>query len=104
MYQESHQYEKAAPELEKAVSLKADDAGLQINLGNAYLNLGQDDKALAAFDRAVQISATPEVWNDIAYQLSLKQVHLDRAQQYAEPPVTAIANAFRNLTMSQLSA
>ncbi len=103
MYQESHQYDKAAPELEKAASLKADDAGLQINLGNAYLNLGQDDNALAAFDRAIQISATPEVWNDIAYQLSLKQVHLDRAQQYAESAVTAIANALRNLTLDQLS-
>jgi tetratricopeptide (TPR) repeat protein len=103
MYQESHQYDKAAAELEKAASLKGDDAGLQINLGNAYLNLGQDEKALAAFDRAVQISATPEVWNDIAYQLSLKQVHLDRAQQYAESAVTAIANALRNLTVDQLS-
>ena len=103
MYQESHQYEMAVPELEKAASLKADDSGLQINLGNAYLNLGQDDKALAAFDRAIEISATPEVWNDIAYQLSLKQVHLDRAQQYAESAVTAIANALRNLTIDQLS-
>jgi tetratricopeptide (TPR) repeat protein len=103
MYQESHQYEKAAAELEKAASLKGDDAGLQINLGNAYLNLGQDDKALAAFDHAIQISATPEVWNDIAYQLSLKQVHLDRAQQYAESAVTAIANVLRNLSLDQLS-
>ena len=103
MYQESHQYDKAVPELEKAASLKADDSELQINLGNAYLNLGQDDKALAAFDRAIEISATPEVWNDIAYQLSLKQVHLDRAQQYAESAVTAIANASRNLTIDQLS-
>ncbi len=103
MYQESHQYDKAVPELEKAASLKSDDSGLQINLGNAYLNLGQDDKALAAFDRAVEISATPEVWNDIAYQLSLKQVHLDRAQQYAESAVTAIANALRNLTIDQVS-
>ena len=103
MYQESHQYEKAATELEKAASLRSDDSGLQINLGNAYLNLGQDEKALAAFDRAIQISATPEVWNDIAYQLSLKQVHLDRAQQYAESAVTAIANALRNLSLDQLS-
>jgi tetratricopeptide (TPR) repeat protein len=103
MYQEAHQYEKAAPELEKAVSLKPDDAALQINLGDSYLNLGQDEKALAAFDRAVQISATPDVWNNIAYQLSLKQVHLDRAQQYAESAVTAITNALRNLSLDRLS-
>jgi tetratricopeptide (TPR) repeat protein len=103
MYAEAHQYDKAAAELEKAVSLKPDDAPLQISLGDAYLNLGQDDKALAAFDRATQISATPEVWNNIAYQLSLKKAHLDRAQQYAESAVTAVANGLRNLSLDQLS-
>ncbi|HZR65202.1 MAG TPA: DUF3857 domain-containing protein [Terriglobales bacterium] len=103
MYAEAHQYDKAAPELEKAISLKSDDAALQISLGDAYLNLGQDDKALAAFDRATQISATPEVWNNIAYQLSLKKAHLDRAQQYAESAVTAVANSSRNLSLDQLS-
>ena len=103
MYQESHQYEKAVPELEKAVSLKSDDASLQINLGDAYLNLGQDDKALAAFDKATQISATPDVWNNIAYQLSLKNAHLDIAQRYAESAVTAVANSSRNLSLDQLS-
>ena len=103
MYQESHQYEKAVPELEKAVSLKSDDASLQISLGDAYLNLGQDGKALAAFDKATQISATPDVWNNIAYQLSLKGAHLDRAQQYAESAVTSIATSLRNLSLDQLS-
>jgi tetratricopeptide (TPR) repeat protein len=103
MYSEAHQYDKAVPELEKAVSLKQDNAFLHINLGDAYLNLGQDDKALAAFDRAVEISATPEVWNNIAYQLSLKKVHLDRAQQYSESAVAAVSAALRNVTLDQLS-
>ncbi|HEX6805073.1 MAG TPA: DUF3857 domain-containing protein [Terriglobales bacterium] len=103
MYQESHQYDKAAPELEKAVSLKPDDAALQISLGDCYLNLGQDDKALAAFDKATQLSATSDVWNNIAYQLSLKGAHLDRAQQYAESAVTAVANSLRNVSLDQLS-
>lgn len=103
MYQESHQYEKAVPELEKAVSLKPDDASLQISLGDAYLNLGQDDKALEAFNHATEISATPEVWNDIAYQLSLKGTHLDRAQQYAESAVSTVSNALRNLSLDQVS-
>jgi Tfp pilus assembly protein PilF len=103
MYSEAKQYDKAVPELEKAVSLKSDNAFLQINLGNAYLNLGQDDKALTAFDRAVDISATPEVWNDIAYQLSLKKSHLDRAQQYSESAVAAVSAALRNATLDQLS-
>ena len=65
---------EAAPELEKAASLTPDNPELQVSLGDAYLNLGQDDKALATFDHAVELSATPLVWNNIAYQLSLKKI------------------------------
>jgi tetratricopeptide (TPR) repeat protein len=43
------------------------------------------------------------VWNNVAYQLSLKKVHLDRAQQYAESAVAATAAALRNLSLDQLN-
>ena len=103
MYSEWHKYAEAAPELEKAASLVPDNPELQVSLGDAYLNLGQDDKALATFDHAVEISATPLVWNNIAYQLSLKKTHLDRAQQYAESAVSATTAALRNLTLDRLT-
>jgi tetratricopeptide (TPR) repeat protein/transglutaminase-like putative cysteine protease len=103
MYSEWHKYAEAAPELEKAASLLPDNPELQVSLGDAYLNLGQDDKALATFDHAVEISATPLVWNNIAYQLSLKKTHLDRAQQYAESAVSATTAALRNLTLDRLT-
>jgi tetratricopeptide (TPR) repeat protein len=103
MYAEWHKYADAVPELEQAASLTPDDALLQVNLGDAYLNLGQDEKALAAFDHAVELSATPVVWNNIAYQLSLKNSHLDKAQQYAESAVAATAAGLRNLRLEQLS-
>ncbi len=103
MYAEWHKYSDAVPELEKAVSLAPEDPSLQVSLGDAYLNLGQDEKAIAAFDRAVEISATPLVWNNIAYQLSLKNSHLEKAQQYAESAVAATSAALRNLTVDQVS-
>jgi tetratricopeptide (TPR) repeat protein len=103
LYSEQHKYDQAVPEFEKAAVLSPDDPLLQVSLGDACLNLGQDDKALAAFDRALEISATPVVWNNIAYQLSLKQTHLDRAQQYAESAVAATVAASRNLTLEQLN-
>jgi tetratricopeptide (TPR) repeat protein len=103
MYSEWHKYAEAAPELEKAASLTPDNAELQVSLGDAYLNLGQDDKALATFDHAVELSATPIVWNNIAYQLSLKKSHLDRAQQYAESAVSATTAALRNVTLDRLT-
>ena len=103
MYTEWHKYDLAAPELEKAASLTPDNPELQVSLGNAYLNLGQDDKALATFDHAVEMAATPLVWNNIAYQLSLKKSHLDRAQQYAESAVSATTAALRNLSLDRLT-
>jgi tetratricopeptide (TPR) repeat protein len=103
MYAEWHKYDLAAPELEKAASLTPDNAELQVSLGDAYLNLGQDDKALATFDHAVELSATPVVWNNIAYQLSLKNSHLDRAQQYAESAVSSTAAALRNISLDRLT-
>jgi tetratricopeptide (TPR) repeat protein len=103
MYEEWHKYKEAVPELEKAASLSPDSAELQVSLGDAYLNLGQDEKALAAFDHAVELSATPLVWNNIAYQLSLKKAHLDRAQQYAESAVSATAAALRNVSLDRLT-
>ena len=103
MYAEWHKYDLAVPELEKAISLTPDSAELQVTLGDAYLNLGQDAKALATFDHAVELNATPLVWNNIAYQLSLKGSHLDRAQQYAESAVSATAAALRNISLDYLS-
>jgi tetratricopeptide (TPR) repeat protein/transglutaminase-like putative cysteine protease len=103
MYAEWHKYNLAAAELEKAAALTPDNAELQVSLGDAYLNLGQDDKALATFDHAVELAATPLVWNNIAYQLSLKNSHLDRAQQYAESAVSATATALRNLSLDRLT-
>src|ERR1700741_1038963 len=103
MYSEWHKYDLAAPELEKAASLSPESAELQVSLGDAYLNLGQDDKALATFDHAVELSATPLVWNNIAYQLSLKKAHLERAQQYAESAVSATAAALRNISLDRLT-
>jgi tetratricopeptide (TPR) repeat protein len=68
-----------------------------ISLGQAQLELGDDAKALASFDRAVRLSPSPGAWNNIAYQLSLKNVHLDMAQQYAESAVASTAATLRNL-------
>ena len=107
MYAEWHKYDLAVAELEKAAAVTQDTdpgaAELQVSLGDAYLNLGQDDKALATFDHAVELAATPLVWNNIAYQLSLKDSHLDRAQQYAESAVSATAAALRNVSLDRLS-
>jgi tetratricopeptide (TPR) repeat protein len=103
MYAEWHKYKEAVPELEKAASINNRNALLQTSLGDAYLNLGEDDKALAAFDRAVELAPAPPVWNNVAYRLSEKKTHLDRAEQYAESALSTTVAAARNLTLDEVT-
>lgn len=104
VYLEQEKYVEAVPELEKAASLTPDNAETQVRLGEAYLNAGQDEKAMAAFDNALKISAKPAIWNNIAYQLARKKVHLDVARRYADSAVTSTAAALGTLSLDQLSA
>ncbi len=104
MYLEQHQDEKAAPELEKSASLNPDNSSLQVQLGKVFLRLKRTDDARAAFARAVQLTPEPGTWNNVAYELTLGGVDLDRAQQYAESAVSAIAAASRNLDVDNADA
>jgi tetratricopeptide (TPR) repeat protein len=101
-YLEWHKYEEAVPELEKAAAISPERAEVQVRLGQAYLNLGQDEKAMEAFDKAGKTSATALIWNEIAYQMALKNAHLDIARRYAESAVSSTAARLRNLTLDQI--
>jgi len=103
IYLQQRRYAEAVAELEKATVLNPDNAALQVALGRAYLNLNQNDKALATFDRAVEMAPSPQVWNDVAYELALHNLQLDRAEQYAESAVAATAAALRNVELDRLT-
>jgi len=103
MLVEWRKYKDAVPELEQAISLNPDqETEYQISLGRAYLNLNQQDKAMASFDRAVKAEPGQRTWNDVAYFLALSNVQLEKAQQYAESAVTAIENELRNAELTHL--
>src|SRR5262249_4924492 len=99
---EQKKYSDAASELEKAVSITPEDSRAHVMLGRAQLNLGDSEKALASFDKAVELAPAHYTWNEIAYELSLRKVHLDRAQQYSESAVTTTSALLRNVELEQL--
>jgi tetratricopeptide (TPR) repeat protein len=100
---ERRKYKEAVPELEQAIALDPEEEYLYVSLGRAYLNLGQTDKADEAFDKATKLAPEAGVWNDVAYNLALSNVQLDKAQQYAESAVTEIATELRNVELSGLT-
>jgi tetratricopeptide (TPR) repeat protein len=83
--------------------LTPDNAEAQVRLGEVYLNVGQDEKAMTAFDNALKVSTKPVIWNNIAYQLARKKLNLDVARRYADSAVTSTAAALRTLSLDQLS-
>jgi tetratricopeptide (TPR) repeat protein len=102
-YVEMERYDAAIPVLEKAISLSPEDASLHVEIGTAYLNSNKNEQALASFARAAELAPTPNTWNNVAYQLALKRVELDRAQQYAESAVAAVTAESRNFTISRVT-
>ncbi|MCI0351805.1 MAG: DUF3857 domain-containing protein [Acidobacteriales bacterium] len=99
---EQKKYADAAAELDKAVSITPDDPRAHVMLGRAELNLGNSEKALKAFDKAVELAPTHFTWNEIAYELSERQVHLDRAQHYAESAIATTSALLRNVELEQV--
>jgi Flp pilus assembly protein TadD/transglutaminase-like putative cysteine protease len=103
LFLEEHRYSDAVLELDKATILTPDNAALQVSLGQAYINTGEKEKALACFEKGVELAQTPIVWNNVAYNLAEHQIELDRAQQYAESAVSATAAKLRNVDLSHFS-
>jgi tetratricopeptide (TPR) repeat protein len=100
---EQHEYPAAVPELDKATILSPENVGLRLALGSASLNSGDDRKALAAFEAAAQLSPTPHVWNNIAYNLADRAADLDKAQHYAESAVAATEADLQKIDLSHLT-
>lgn len=102
MLVEWRKYKEAVPELEQAISLNPESESLYLSLGRAYLNLGETAKGIEALDKAVKLEPGERVWNDVAYFLAVSKVQLDKAQQYAESAVTAVATDLRNVELDNL--
>jgi len=102
MLVEWRKYKEAVPELEQAISLNPESESLYLSLGRAYLNLGDTAKGIEALDKAVKLEPGQRVWNDVAYYLALGKVQLDKAQQYGESAVTAVATDLRNVELDGL--
>jgi len=77
----------------KAASITPDDAWVQIGVARALIAIGQRDDAVAHFERAVEISATPAIWNDVAWRMVEAEVALDKALDYARSAVAAATAA-----------
>jgi len=102
LYSKLKRWNDAVPELGKAASLQEKNPLVLISLGQAYIATGQTDKGMTSFERAIALSPTAVVWNNIAYSLAEQNVQLDRASQYSEAAINAIETQLRDVNLDTL--
>jgi tetratricopeptide (TPR) repeat protein len=100
-------YREAAPELEAVETLSGSSVSLKLNLADAYLGEGNNDKAVAALLEAGQTSTSPDTWNKVAYALADHNLNLMDAQLYAVKAVhsaedRAVQTSLAKLVMADL--
>jgi len=79
-------YREELPQLEAAMN-DPDGWKLMIELGLTYAELGQNDKAIAALEGALQHDSSAHSLNAVAYALTEKNLMLEQALQYARRAV-----------------
>ncbi len=97
-------YAEAVPELEVAVALKKPASSLSLMLANAYLEVGNNDKALAVFTKTADTAMDPGTWNEVAYALADHNLSLQEAQRYAEKAVKSVEDDAAQLSLEKLQA
>lgn len=95
-------YGEAAAVLETAVKMKPGLGSLYSELGTAYLRAGDDEKALAAYQKALELDPRPVRFNDIAYELAEANKKLDVALEYARKAVRGEEEASQKAKLSEL--
>jgi len=95
-------YSDAISAFESATKLSPDLASLYRQLGTAYVRAGNEDKALAIYKKALEMDSTPEMYNDVGYELADANKQLPLALQYAERAVREEEEASTKLKLSEL--
>ena len=104
IYLDLDRFADAAVALEKvSVVGKLDAWGFAI-LGEALVRSKQEAKASAAFDRAIELSATPVIWSKISWVLADAGVDLDRARTLALQTEKLAASTMQNIDASGVDA
>jgi tetratricopeptide (TPR) repeat protein len=84
---ETGRYKEALVYLRKAEEEHGDIPEIQRQLGEAYLNTKDEEKAMVHFHKALELDGSPAMLNAVAYSLAESKRDLNDALQYAEEAV-----------------
>lgn len=96
-------YPEAIAELQAATERDPDDAGLVLQLGEIYLQAGNNEKGIAALEKAAHDEPTVPTLNDAAYALADKSLDLQNALKYAERSVAKSESDSAEIDLDKLT-
>jgi tetratricopeptide (TPR) repeat protein len=95
-------YQEAVAQLEAAMN-DPDGWKLLFELGSDYARLGQKDKAIAAFQRALEHDSSSDSLNLIAYILTGENMMLDEALRYGQRAVLERESETYHISLQHLT-
>jgi len=98
----TRRYGRAASELEAASKIDPHRPDVFTKLGLAYTLQGDENKAAAAYDQALEVDPRPVTYNDIAYAMTKADKRLSAALGYAEKAVRGEEEASADIKLSAL--
>jgi tetratricopeptide (TPR) repeat protein len=80
-------------------------ASFSYQLGNAYLESGKDDSALASYKQAVELSSSKAgIENNAAYKLAEKGIYLEHAEEWAREAVRDVEAQTQKLNLGTIES
>jgi len=95
-------YGEEAGVIESSLQILPEEPGLELELGDAYLNAGDEVKALAVFQKTLDLTSDPAYLNSVSYDLADRNKQLPLAFQYAEKAVKEEEEASAKVTLADL--
>jgi tetratricopeptide (TPR) repeat protein len=95
-------YPEAAAAYEASVKIEEDRPALWVNLGSAYLQAGERDKAEVAFTKIADVDKDGNYFNDVAYYMANGDLKLPLALDYAKKAVRKVEEESEKISLPDL--
>jgi tetratricopeptide (TPR) repeat protein len=95
-------FPEAAAAYEASVKIEEDRPALWVNLGSAYLQAGERDKAEVVFTKIADVDKDGNYFNDVAYSMANGDLKLPLALDYAKKAVRKVEEESEKISLPDL--
>jgi tetratricopeptide (TPR) repeat protein len=100
---EQRKFKDAVPAYTAAAQVLPNNPAVYVGLLDCYLELGRQDEAMKALDKAAPLTLSGAGWNSLAWTLAHHSTQLDRAQRYAKAAISTESANLMTVTLDPLT-